>query len=263
MAFLFPDPGNCVRLARSPLTEVICQLRFPPILRIAQDSPAQFQERVRARFPDYQVQLPLLVGPVAAMVEGGNIEAKPRLHRFETSPAGTYVVLAPDFVAMGTTSYGRWEQFSEQLGFVIDAFRATYEPADGTRLGLRYRNLITPALVGRSTLQEVRLLLNDALRTAQLSDVLDDPLRTLCEVRARVGGDASAPEFLTLRSELVNTPDASPGCSLDFDYYCEGRIASDTILGRCARYHERIYRAFRWTLAPDALAAFEPQEVEE
>lgn len=35
----------------SPLDEVICQFKFPPILRIEADLPAAFQEQVRGEFP--------------------------------------------------------------------------------------------------------------------------------------------------------------------------------------------------------------------
>ena len=36
---------------RSPLVEVICQLRFPAILTINTKEPAEFQEAVRHDFP--------------------------------------------------------------------------------------------------------------------------------------------------------------------------------------------------------------------
>ena len=38
---------------RSPLVEVICQLRFPAILTINTKEPAEFQEAVRHGFPRY------------------------------------------------------------------------------------------------------------------------------------------------------------------------------------------------------------------
>ena len=38
---------------RSPLVEVICQLRFPAILTINTKEPAEFQEAVRHDFPRY------------------------------------------------------------------------------------------------------------------------------------------------------------------------------------------------------------------
>ncbi len=48
---------------RNPLDRVICQVRFPPILRIDSEIPAVFQERIRKDFPEYnekeEVILPL------------------------------------------------------------------------------------------------------------------------------------------------------------------------------------------------------------
>ena len=54
-------PYERYHYARSPLVEVICQLRFPTILSIGANEPAAFQEAVRRDFPRYmarQEQLP-------------------------------------------------------------------------------------------------------------------------------------------------------------------------------------------------------------
>lgn len=51
MALNFPHTPD-VRLANSPLVEVVCQVRFPPILRINKEEPSDFQEAVRQRFPE-------------------------------------------------------------------------------------------------------------------------------------------------------------------------------------------------------------------
>lgn len=37
----------------APIHEVICQLRFPTILSINNNEPADFQERIRDSFPQY------------------------------------------------------------------------------------------------------------------------------------------------------------------------------------------------------------------
>lgn len=42
--------------AKSPLVEVICQLRFPTILSIGSQEPAAFQEAIRREFPRYAVR---------------------------------------------------------------------------------------------------------------------------------------------------------------------------------------------------------------
>src|SRR5437867_910928 len=46
----FPDSQRVI-YTQNPLHEVICQLRFPPILRIDAEPPAAFQERLRAMYP--------------------------------------------------------------------------------------------------------------------------------------------------------------------------------------------------------------------
>ena len=43
---------------RNPLVAVVAQLRFDPILKIA-DRVADFQDRVRARFPKFEEQATL------------------------------------------------------------------------------------------------------------------------------------------------------------------------------------------------------------
>lgn len=49
---LFSDrPRSHYRAA--PVREVICQLRFPTILTINNVEPADFQEAIRAEFPQY------------------------------------------------------------------------------------------------------------------------------------------------------------------------------------------------------------------
>jgi uncharacterized protein (TIGR04255 family) len=46
----FPDSDRVI-YDRNPLIEVICQLRFPPILRVDSEVPARFQEQIRDDFP--------------------------------------------------------------------------------------------------------------------------------------------------------------------------------------------------------------------
>src|SRR5512133_4231716 len=41
----------------NPLDQVICQIRFPPILKIDAQIPSEFQDRVRKHFPSYSESL--------------------------------------------------------------------------------------------------------------------------------------------------------------------------------------------------------------
>lgn len=45
-----------VRYQKSPLVEVVFQLRFPTILIINSNQPVDFQERIRERYPFFEEQ---------------------------------------------------------------------------------------------------------------------------------------------------------------------------------------------------------------
>ena len=51
----FPDAPRVI-YGVNPLDEVVCQVRFPPILRIDAEPPAAFQELVRRDLPFYAVE---------------------------------------------------------------------------------------------------------------------------------------------------------------------------------------------------------------
>jgi len=67
---LFP-PSPRVIYQHAPLTQVICQLRFPLLLRIESEPPADFQERIRHLFPlleRIQQQIPELPPEIAQII---------------------------------------------------------------------------------------------------------------------------------------------------------------------------------------------------
>ena len=49
---MFSDEPRCI-YRNNQIAEVICQFRFPEILKIASDPPAAFQEAIRAAYPQY------------------------------------------------------------------------------------------------------------------------------------------------------------------------------------------------------------------
>ena len=58
---LFPEVKRVI-YKKNPLDRVICQLRFPPILRIDAEPPVKFQDRVRKEFPYYSEKNELTMG---------------------------------------------------------------------------------------------------------------------------------------------------------------------------------------------------------
>ena len=62
---MYSQEPRCYYL-NNQLGDVICQLRFPEILSITAEPPVQFQEAIRAEFPQYssrkEMPAPKLVG---------------------------------------------------------------------------------------------------------------------------------------------------------------------------------------------------------
>lgn len=132
------------------LAEVICQLRFPQILRIESEAPAAFQEAIRHIFPMYTVrqemQSPRLSGtPENIHLEKGAGFAN---HQFATPDGVWRINLTSNFISLSCSQYTCWEHFAARLDKPLAAFIRTYQPALFTRIGLRYINFISRRALG-------------------------------------------------------------------------------------------------------------------
>ena len=135
----------------NPLKQVICQLRFPPLLRIESAVPADFQEAIRRTFPllheSRTVDLPPGVPTELAEVVGKALSQQVS-YNFVTEDGAWSVSLTRDFVALSAAKYERWEQFIERLRPPVEALVRLYDPAFFSRVGLRYQNVLAPAHLG-------------------------------------------------------------------------------------------------------------------
>ena len=132
---------------KNQLVEVICQLRFPSVLRIDTESPTAFQDAIRKPgahrgYPMYilkrnlpfQLSFPTakLPPPLAAMTS--------TMHEFASEDGHCKINLNRDFLAISTTKYTRWQDFGEDIHRVLELFKSEYSPSFFSRVGLRYRN---------------------------------------------------------------------------------------------------------------------------
>ncbi len=150
----FPESPRVI-YGKNPLEEVICQLRFPSILRIGAEIPAAFQERIRKEYPffkergDVDVSLPQeIVQQLPAEVLESLIRTSGRVFDFVSSDELWTVTLSKEFLALTTRQYVRWEDFQARLIIPFQALIEVYEPVFFTRIGLRYQNLILKSRLG-------------------------------------------------------------------------------------------------------------------
>ena len=129
---MFFASNDRYRYARSPLIEVICQLRFPAILSIGAKEPAQFQEAIRRDFPRYAVkteQAPVKV--VGAGTPNARVEQQAPVTNYHFISADGFlkINLTSTFIALSTLRYTRWEDFAHALDKPLAQFIQIYEPA--------------------------------------------------------------------------------------------------------------------------------------
>ena len=131
---LFPESER-VLYQKNPLVEVICQLRFPTILRIREGQLADFQDIIRKDYPVYTEQEPSVgISPqlpkeLASIIEQMNIPLSAGLfiHRFSTTDSKRFISLRSEFMALAETSYERWELFREEAIKAESALKKVYE----------------------------------------------------------------------------------------------------------------------------------------
>ena len=254
----------------NPLIQVICQVRFPPILRIDTETPVKFQERVRKLLPGYDLtsddglaSLPhsLSQGLPAEMREFLSPNRN-RRHQFHSKGSTWTISLTRDFVALETSRYKNWEEFREYLKLVIETLFVVYEPAYLTRIGLRYKNAIDRKRLGLEDKKWSDLLagfvLGQFAREETANRVLEQHGKTL--VKLNDDGDLVRIEYGQV-TESAGDP-SNKLYLLDHDFYTDKEIAADEqdIVSRLDTYNGLNRRLFRWCISNILHEAMGPTE---
>ncbi len=260
---VFPDTPR-EEYIHNPLEEVICQLRFPPILKIGTTAPAEFQDRIRKQFPLYE-QGP--ASPIPEQVMGilsksglDNVFANhmPRLHRFITEDNARSISLQSDFIALSVTDYNRWQDFRDGFELAEREFRKLYEPQFYSRIGLRYRDVIIRGDLGLTHHPWGNLLNRDLaglLAHDKASSLVD---HTLTAVQMRLPEIKGA--HLTLQYGLRPQAEEIPTNSffIDADIYTEQRTDPNASFELLDQFNRVAGNTFRWGISDtlrDALGA--------
>lgn len=251
MAINFPQKPE-VQLANPPLDEVVCQVRFPPILRISREEPIDFQEEIRHRFPQLQLEQGVQVEfPAPGNANAPSAEFKPRLHRFISADEQTAVSLTVNFYAVSTRNYTHWQAFATDLLLAHEAVQRVYQPAYATRIGLRYINRLTLANTQAPDKEALFNLLRPELSALLRGPVWQDANDMGCQLSFT---DQTAQLHFRIAYEMV---EGLPNFLLDFDYFETDKLPLAGLVDRCDHYHAIIYNAFRWSLLDDTLERFQ------
>ena len=235
---------------KNPLAEVICQLRFPEILSIQTNIPAEFQEAIRQIFPRYAVRKE----PVPNQNQPGNN------YQFTTADGLWRVNLTSRFISLACGKYTCWEDFAKMLDTPLAAFIKIYAPSYFERIGLRYVNFISRDQLGLSGIpfKDIMepcylgiLAEEDVVEaaTGRCSVDVETALRGGCRVKIHAGPG---------RVNRNGKADPEVQFVFDQDLFMAGNIAVNLSAGALQTLHGQSYGVFRGAISDILHSALGP-----
>ncbi len=262
---LFPETPRVI-YQRNPLVEVICQLRFPSILRIASEAPASFQESIRSRYPLFREERSVNLVPgvpeeIAKVIQSEAQQTTSALrYSFSSEDEKWQAHLTRDFLALTTPEYRRWEEFEGHLTELIQALLENYSPGFYSRIGLRYRDVIRRSELGLADWEWKDLLkpeIAGELGSSLVCKAVEVVKRELV-LRLPEGGK------LKVRHALV-TPNGETVTEaqflIDADFFIDSRTETNDAFGHLKRFNREAGHFFRWCIQEKLHEALRPQSV--
>lgn len=252
---------------RNPLKSVICQLRFQPVLRIAVNPPAEFQDLLLPHLPGYSRSADLfqeLNSEVLPPIIGNALRAVSSMgpHKFTSEDEKTIVTLTSEFVAIEQTEYRRWEDFRSVVQLACQALRDTYGVNTLTRVGLRYRNLIDP-----TELEEIRdLSLRDLLHPWILAELEHETVSEFV-VKTNRTTEIQIPDLEGAMVRVRNSADRAENdrigtYSIDSDFFIMGKVTFDELEEILGIFNQYARDLFRWSIKDPLHNALQPRSVD-
>lgn len=245
----------------NPLAEVVCQLRFPGVLRIEAEAPAAFQDRIRADYPEYRQTSGLpadLLPPAIAILQGANPEVPRCIHEFAATDTTWSVSLARTFLALKTTQYERWEEFSRRIQALMSTLVEIYRPAYYSRVGLRYVDVIQRSRLGLQSSSWADLLEPHIVGEFAEPSWADEIDLSTKQISLRI----SQPDNrVMIRHGLAFAEGTNEPCYVfDADFFLAGQRTEPCNAGEILeRFHRYAGNLFRWCITPALHDALDPQ----
>ena len=251
---------------KKPLDTVICQARFPTILRIDTEIPSAFQEKL---LPEYinltegqEVVVDIRLGnkPVVPTEDIKQITA-PAIKNYEFASEDNKwkVNLTRTFISLSTTDYHIWEEFKTRFASVLDAFIDVYKPVLFTRIGLRYIDVIVRSKLDLDNIDWEELIkppflgilaspeLKDSVKHFQSTSIIDlENDQGVARVNA---------------GTVKSTESAETSFMIDSDFYELKRKEKEELLNKLDSFHSMASGLFRMCITDRLHNAMEPKQI--
>jgi len=223
-----------VEFERNFIKAAVCELRFPTLLEFETKPPVQLQRELRRDYPHYEPEQSVSVGAGAV---GREIR-----YLFKSRKKDWTVSFRASAIALETTSYTNFEEFSERLKDLLVKSQRLLDSDFFTRVGLRYVDEI-PIEDG-----DLSGWIGDALVAPLIQGVYGTVEHFLQEVR----GFTDVGRY-TFKHGIRDSARPEPQVYyLDFDFY-EENVPFELAHSLVTQFNHQSFRFFRWVIGPKAL----------
>ena len=254
---------NRVIYSKNQLGEVICQLRFPEILTIEANIPAQFQEAIRGDFPHYSVRKEAPAPKLAGTPGNMSLQNQPMSNNYQfVSADGVWRVnLTSKFISLSCSRYTCWEDFAAKLDKPLAAFIQIYRPAFFDRVGLRYLNFFSREALGLSSTPWRELFQSQYLGLLADEQVVEGSVNR-CSMDAELAIRGGCRAKIHAGPGLVKRngqQDNEIKFIFDQDLFMTGKVAVNLSAGALQTLHRQADSIFRGAITDTLHDAMDPR----
>jgi uncharacterized protein (TIGR04255 family) len=261
----FPEAKRVI-YNKNPLDRVICQFRFPPILKIETEIPAEFQERIRKDFPEFRekkettLSIPKRIQQEVPMgVIQQIMPSETKNYEFTSEDGFWCINLTRTFVALTSMKYKRREQFQEKLNGPLKALVDIYKPAYFSRIGLRYIDIIKRSVLELDNVDWSELLQTYILGLLGSADVSNDVQTLEAKYEIRLDDGSSTARIVT---GLVEWEENHEKCfMIDTDFFNMDKTNTSEVMNKLDSFHVQASKLIRWLITNRLHEAMEPEEL--
>ncbi|MBI2912769.1 MAG: TIGR04255 family protein [Chloroflexi bacterium] len=234
-----------VKYRRAALTTVVCQVKFNAILRIGQEVPVAFQDRVRGEFPKFEREAAagFRVGP--GIVEA--LPVSPPVPRFRTEDGAWTLALGVDNMSLETSRYQDFPDFERRFVVAEESLRQVYGIDHYVRVGLRYINTFRTSEFAGGWADRINPLLLGPLTDPAVGSQVTDYIQAF--------KIAEADWTILIRDGVTDSGDYQ----LDIDHATEVRVPAQDVIDRIRDFNRRVYQVFRWAITERMHEEMEPE----
>lgn len=265
MDLLFPEVERVI-YNRNPLDNVVCQLRFPVVLKIDVEIPSDFQERVRCEYPNLSESSELVFQTSPNIEEQLPSESvqqilkSPGIKNYEfSSEDGIWKInLTRNFMSLSTRNYHKWEEFKEELQLPLNALIDVYSPMHFTRVGLRYIDVIVRSRLGLEGVDWGKLI-NGYVLGMMAAPGKEDKIRSA--VSTYEIGLEEGKDIVRIASRIVKPIGSDEKCyMIDSDFFTHSKTEINEVINKLDSFNKHASRLIRWCIKERLHEAMEPQK---